>query len=98
MEMGVPKGAAVGRNNCQSVGRGTAYVYAHLGTKASTALLVSAGIFDNCTVNSMIKLGVNSRNVSDFSDRVKKNYIKSLYKLAVGIEFGSCVDFWMKSL
>lgn len=72
MEMGVPKGAAVGRNNCQSVGRGMAYVYAHLGTKASTALLVSAGIFDNCTVNSMIKLGVNSRNVSDFSDRVKK--------------------------
>lgn len=39
MEMGVPKGAAVGRNNCQSVGRGMAYVYAHLGTKASTALL-----------------------------------------------------------
>ena len=81
MEMGVPKGAAVGRNNCQSVGRGMAYVYAHLGTKASTALLVSAGIFDNCTVNSIIKLGVNSRNVLDFSDRVKKNYIKSLYKL-----------------
>ena len=66
MEMGVPKGAAVRGNNCQSVGRGMAYVYAHLGNKASTALLVSAGIFDICTVDWMIKLGV----------KIKKIYLK----------------------